>query len=101
VFTTILDDVYAVLNGKGVVVYRVMVSVMCVLFMQIIQSCIIYFLFEFTFRVRRALVRIISRGSAENYGSWIGLLFKNIRHVVSMVGMTPVTPQKSVQPNAV
>jgi len=63
VFSTILDDVYAILNGKGVVVYRVMVSLTCLLCMQIIQSCIIYFLFDFSFRVRRALVRIIIRGS--------------------------------------
>jgi len=57
---TILNDVYAILNGKGVVTYRVMVSVTCLLFMQIIQSCFIYFLFDFTFKERRALGRIVS-----------------------------------------
>lgn len=61
VSTILDDDVYAILNGKGVV-YRVMVSAKCLLFMQIIQSCIIYFLFDFNFRVRLAFVRTIVRG---------------------------------------
>lgn len=101
--STILDDMQEILNGKGVVVYRVMVSVKCLLYMQITQSCIIYFLFDFTFRVRRALVRIIIRGSVvpKNVLGVLGLLFTNIRHVVSVVGMTPVAMQKSLLLNAV
>lgn len=60
--STILEDAYALLNAEGVVVYRCMVSVTCLIFMHIIESCIIYFLFGLSFRVRRALV-IIIRGS--------------------------------------
>jgi hypothetical protein len=75
VFSAILDDVYAILNGKGVVVYRAMVSVKCLLFMHIIQSCIIYFHFNFTFRVRRALVRIIIRGIVMPRNLVCGLAF--------------------------
>jgi hypothetical protein len=63
VVLTILDDAYALLNAEGVVVYCIMVSVTCLLFIHIIESCIIYFLFDLYFRVRRALVRIIIRGS--------------------------------------
>jgi len=91
-----------VLNGKGVV-YRVMVSVTCLLYMHIIRSCIIYILFDFTFRVRHALVKIIIiRGSVvpKIVFGVLGLLFTNIRHVVFVVGVTPVTMQKFLLRNA-
>jgi len=101
VVSTILDDMQEILNGKGVV-YRVMVSVTCLVFKQIIQSCIMYFLFYFAFRALCALVRIIIRGSVvpKNVFSVLGLLFTNIRHVVSVVGMTPVAMWNPLLRNA-